>query len=386
MLTLTKFDKQRQQGVSSIWKKTKKKKPDETEGQKPEETTPTPSEEKGGMKKKIAAFFAVKRNKIIVGVSAVAVVALVVGLSVGLSRCGSGHVHKVTTGVLNLNGDKAQIEGICSECSKKASADLTNEATFTSVYYGYYPQTHVADTATITALDALTAESNGWYLLNGTYYAKADADAYYYEDEFEDGTNIYKSAYHWFTVDPIEWRVLSSKDGKHSLVSKLLLDTQVYDDVDISSDDDAGNNYKNSKIRTWLTGEFLNKAFTKGSSYLVETSVDNSAATTDSATNKYACENTNDKVYLLSYQDYSNTAYFADASARQCKTSDWARNKHGACNREADYAGTYWTRSPHSSMHNRVSYINGNDGNELTDEDYTRDYISVRPGITISIA
>ena len=329
--------------------------------------------------------------------------ALAIGLTVGLTQCSNkgndatgseststaasekgnesiAHVHTVSTGVLDLNGDKAQINGICSGCNEKVNADVAAGDTFTSVLCGYYPQTHVNDTALIASLDALTtAESNGWYLLDGTYYAKAERNEYHYDTTFDDGTKIMYGTYFWFEVEPIEWTILSSDNGQYSLVSKLLLDTKVYDE-------NTSNNYKDSDIRKWLNGEFYNKAFAKGSSFIATTNVDNSAATTDSTTNAQACENTDDKVYLLSYQDYLNTAYFANAAARQCKTSDWTRNNYGQCNTEDNYAGSYWTRSPESISENRVWFVDGDNGGDMDDEDSAKKSLSVRPAITVSLA
>ena len=380
------------------------KKPDETEGKKPEENV-TPKEEKEDKKNKAAAFFSVKRNKIIVGVSVVAVVALAIGLTVGLTQCSNkggdatgseststatsekgdesiAHVHTVSTGVLDLNGDKAQINGICSGCNEKVDADIASGATFTSVLCGYYPQKHVNDATLIASLDALTAaESNGWYKLGDTYYAKAAHNENHYDTTFDDGTKIMYGTYFWFKVEPIEWNILSSSNGQYSLVSKLLLDAHAYDA-------EYNNNYKDSDIRAWLNGEFYNKAFAKGSSFIATTNVDNSAITTGAPTNEHVCENTDDKVYLLSYQDYVNTAYFATDAARQCKTSDWTRNNFAECEPDADYAGTYWTRSPDSTSGNCVWYVEGDidNLNEMETEDSAKTYFSVRPAITVSLA
>ena len=338
---------------------------------------------------KIAAFFKPKRNKIIVGVSAVAVVALIVGLSVGLSTSnkndgGSTHTHSVSTGALDLNSGKAQIYGVCSTCNETVLADVPTNATFTSVRYGYYPQKHVSDADKISALDAMTTytkkiDSHEWYLLDGTYYEKANKNVRHYDYCFDDGVSIFTTQYNWFSVDPIEWDILSSKDGQYSLVSSLLLNTCIFDGTK--------NNYKESGIRAWLCGDasFCSTAFSGNDSFLVTTTVDNSAATTVSATNEYACDNTEDKVYLLSYQDYNNTTYFKDASARLCKTTDFARNNYAKCNIGNGYTSPYWTRSPYSSYMNRVSYVNEGTG-EFGEEDKAINYFCVRPAITISIA
>ncbi len=300
----------------------------------------------------------------------------------------NAHTHiSSAPGTLDLNSPSVNFKFTCSDCNKTVSRQRRDADTFSSILYGYYPQTHVSDAATIGKLENLTAESNGWYLLEGTYYAKAVRNEYHYDYKFDDGTQIMGATgtYHWFSVDPIEWDVLSSGGGQYSLVSKLLLDMHTYSDAE-SSDQSPSNNYENSDIRSWLNGEFLTKAFAKDDSYLSMVRVNNSRDTTANTDyNFYACDNTPEKVYLLSYQDYTNAAYFADAKARQCKTSDWARNNHAKCNTEDNYAGTYWTRSPYSLSHNLVSYIDGSNGGEMNDQDASKDYFSVRPAITVKL-
>ena len=249
--------------------------------------------------------------------------------------------------------------------------------------YGLYPQTRVSDEATLASLNALTStESNGWYLLNGEYYAKKEAYPYGKSYVFDDGTTIVKGTTYWFKCEPITWKILSSSDGEYSLVSTVLLDVHRYNEYYSETDENGCymNNYENSEIREWLNGDFYNKAFSLGDSIIQTTTVDNSAATTDSSSNSYACGNTEDKVYLLSYQDYTNTAYFADSTARKCKATDWARASHALCYPN----GYYWTRSPLSSNYGVAWYVNygGGLGNDLVDLSFN----SVRPSLRIKVA
>ena len=560
------------------------KKPDETEGQKPEDNvTLTPEEEKEGKKNKVAAFFAPKRNKIIVGVSAAALIALIIGLSVGLSKCGSGdggtitsdsssgskvssdegssnskgnedssdsksedNSNKITskafTSALKLDGDKFTVsivenkeggsstkrikngtaihitqnsgttssqeayytvEGTGSEakyysydkdssgtwiksedvsknyvayssydankeafddkltyagltfdetkggyttsyttddgvsvsgefyfknsrltkaiktksggsetyifsdtavdialpanvhthsystagkldlnsangdyvvsctCGKTMSRARLDADTYDSVLYGYYPQTRISNEATITSLEALTAESNGWYKLGDAYYAKVAAGDT--KRKFKDGTTITSGKEYWYRCDPIEWKVLTSEAGKHTLVSSLLLEAYRYDE--------SSNNYKDSEIRKWINGTFYNTAFSFGDSRIEVTEVDNSDASVDEPSS-YVCENTNDKVYLLSYQDCENTSYFADSAARQCQVTDYARAS-GANFNDDNNCGEYWTRSPSSTGEGYALYVVAN-GNEsaITVSDWGK---CVRPVITVKV-
>ncbi len=259
------------------------------------------------------------------------------------------------------------------------------DAKSAAVTYGLYPQTHVSDSSTLSSLNELTTpESNGWYLLNGHYYAKVAAkpDQKYYS--FDDGTKIVSSTEYWFECEPIEWKILASSEGSYSLVSSLLLDKHRFSREFYNAENGVyANNYANSEIRQWLNEDFLSLAFGLGEEYLQTVEVDNSAATTDSETNKYACENTNDKVYMLSYADYNNAAYFSSNKDRKCKTSDWARangSSYDTANDNHGY-GTYWTRSPWSSYSYdawRV-YSSGS----VSTNGVSGYSLSVRPAITI---
>ena len=117
--------------------------------------------------------------------------------------------------------------------------------------------------------------------------------------------------------EPIDWIVLSNKNGKLFMVSVFVLEKGViddtgyeymYDDEDDEDDDDVdtGKNtdnkasfdgtWKNSKLRTHLNGEFLNSAFSKKEiAFIADTELTDAACT--------------DKVFLLSTKEVKNKAY-----------------------------------------------------------------------------
>ena len=237
----------------------------------------------------------------------------------------------------------------------------TFNAESNTVTYGLYPQTHVSDEDLISSLNELTdAESNGWYLYDGSYYAKKAANPLSSSYEFDDGATIVEGTEYWFRCEPIEWKILSSSDGTHSLVSSKLLDAHCYHSSTSSRTIDGktiyANNYEHSDIRSWLNGDFYDSAFALDDSLIQTVTVDNSAETTNSATNEYACNDTQDKVYLLSYRDYTNVEYFADDASRECKPTDWAK-ANGAYYYSSSGTGFYWTRSPYSGSSFYVSCV-----------------------------
>ena len=203
-----------------------------------------------------------------------------------------------------------------SESLKKLSKEMSVTATIKTItreQNGEYPQAGVTDESLISILSKITqTDSQGYVSYNGTRYLKKYG-AYY-------------------KVEPIQWRWLDTKDGgKPMYVSEKCLDSRRYDYGD-------SNNYKNSSIRKWLNGDFLDKAFSDDS-LIATTLVDNSTTSTGEDTNPYACENTNDRIFLLSRQEMRNEDYFADEKSRVCYGTEY-------CGEGELY---HWTRSPYSS-------------------------------------
>ena len=261
--------------------------------------------------------------------------------------------------------------------------------------YGLYPQTNVNDADLLEALNELTsAESNGWYLYDDVYYAKLSATPNTSSNKFNNGTTIVSGTTYWFKCEPITWNVLSNNDGEYYILSSVLLDAHCYynstSSRTIGGKTIYANNYECSDIRTWLNNDFYNSAFALGNSHIKTTTVDNSAAMTNSTSNSYACNNTQDKVFLPSYKDYINSSYGFSTSTgstdtRYCKTTDWARAR-GAwylTSSPYSYNGYYWTRSPYSGYSTNAWYVNYDGYLHYGDVDSTSG--SVRPALTIKI-
>ncbi len=270
-----------------------------------------------------------------------------------------------------------------------------------TITYGLYPQTNVNDSSLVSTLDALISpKSNGWYLYEGDYYAKASATPYYRSYKFDNGSTISAGTTYWFKCEPIVWNVLSNSSGEYYVVSSVLLDAHYYhnsySDRTIDGTNIYPNNYKYSDIRSWLNNDFYNSAFALGNSHIQTTTVDNSAATTDSTGNSCACANTQDKVFLPSYQDYINSSYGFSTSTdstntRYCKTTDWARARGAYCVMDSStihngsYNGWYWTRSPSGNVFNSAWYVSI-DGSLPECFPVSHTYFCVRPGLSLKTA
>ena len=249
-----------------------------------------------------------------------------------------------------------------------------------TVTYGLYPQKNTVDEATLNELNKLLApETNGYYFFEGEYYAKTVARPLSSTTKFDNGSLVKNGETYWFKCEPITWNILSNNGNEYYLLSSLIIDAHAFHNSQemrvIDNYAVYGNNYQYSDIRAWLNGydgsdylvqdytasqSFKSTAFGLGDDYIKTTLIDNSPSSTHSPANEWTCDDTEDKVFLPSYQDYINTDYgFSDSTdssdTRRCNTTDWSRAR-GIYYSTKVYPkkGDYWTRSP--ERHRNDSY------------------------------
>ncbi len=212
--------------------------------------------------------------------------------------------------------------------------------------FGSYPQSKVKDTNTIDSLKVATDTDGDGYLNLG-------------EDEYKE-VNNYGNSKGFFKVEPIVWEVKADK----TLVSSMILDSLNYnytgDDRTIEGVQVHGNNYKYSTIRAFLNGYdgseyqvanyankgFIDLAFTEVEQAKIhETLVDNSVKSTGQTQNQYVCDDTNDKLFLLSYKELNKQENgYKTYTDRMRKGTDYAiANGLSVSSNNHSY---YWTRSP----------------------------------------
>jgi len=262
-----------------------------------------------------------------------------------------------------------------------AGTDGTAGTSATYVQFGDWPQSEAAGDITFNA----NPESNGYYVgSDGNYYAKVSVVT-------TDGNNCEYTVgdVKYFKVEPIKWRVLDTAydyDGENgSNTAKLLLAENIltanipyYESDSNHRNGKSSNNYEDSQIRAYLNGlsynsadannennwsskGFLQKAFTAAAQAEIKTTVvnnsddstinyDTSNGTMRKATN-YACDNTNDKIFLLSEYEvtkYSTEGHDAsgEGNSRIRKTTAYARANNAWQNTTAAYGGYWFLRSP----------------------------------------
>lgn len=200
------------------------------------------------------------------------------------------------------------------------------------IYFGYWPQTIKASNVTITST---TPDADGYYKgSDGERYAKLTTE---YSSIWtgvngqciankmnvaSDGTVMNSGETYYFKVEKLRWTILS-RDGnnKATILCDSIIQGQQYQphrtrqnsdffvtdsDGNILLDEDGNqvyaNNYKYSALRNFLTTTFYNTAFSSMQKAIIQQiEVDNSVSSTAHDKNPYVCENTNDKVWAMSY-------------------------------------------------------------------------------------
>ena len=143
--------------------------------------------------------------------------------------------------------------------------------------------------------------------------------------------------------EPITWSVLEIKDGKAMLISKYGLDAMRY-----NTRKEDSVQWENCSMRAWLNGTFLNTSFSDAErSAIALTEVDNGEQQHYDHYYGYGWKNTQDYIYILSYDEAFNV-YFLNDAVRRCAPTDFAiANGASTGTNKVDgrAAGPWWLRS-----------------------------------------
>ena len=305
------------------------------------------------------------------------------------------------------------VNGECTVCGEeepvyiRIDEDGNESATGDYILFGSYPQTKVTDASIISALGGLdesTWTSYGYFIegqmsdymyyidkeYNGEKYRGVYFTSYrpYYCNyssgtsySCQDDNGYATSTVYWFKYEPIKWLIAEESDGTLTLVADPILDSQQYDYEDGSD----SNNYAESTIRAWLNDTFCNTAFNEMQQAIIQTTtIDNSVESTGFIPNQYACENTNDKIFLMSYVEADT--WFTSDSAREKQGSDYAKSQGVYVNTSSSYSGNshYRLRSP-SSHKSFNAYVVNDDGSIGSSRSVYYTSIGVLPALVIEL-
>ena len=332
-----------------------------------------------------------------------------------IRKCSCGETERrevLALGHIDENGDD-----YCDRCREYLGGNepaVTNDAYTREgdyIYFGSYPQTVVTDDRVKIGLTALagdlpTAEDSKNWTSYGYYIEGEVVDYMWYIDlaynegkyrgvyftsyrpdethrlskaansqQDDNGYNV--STVYWFKYEPIKWRILSEANGEALILCETIIDSREYCNFDeetqqtVKYSHNGGNGYANnyalSDIRAWLNDTFYNTAFSAlQKEYIKLTTVKNdlTSANPNSYPNfetsdkymSFLCEDTEDHIFLLSFQEAMNDAYgfnpdmenVADP-AREKIPTDYAKCQDVMVSKDTGYVGNgmfWWLRTP----------------------------------------
>lgn len=314
------------------------------------------------------------------------------------------------------NGKHSYVCDVCNTCGGLNPVRYTRDGDY--IYFGHWPQTCERDENVVAKLNEIAGtpplprdktnpynwESHEgatymWQkivIYNGTKYLGVQMNDYRANGIYALGDKItdngyYKLNVYWFKYEPIKWRILTASSNSAFIMSDIALDffsmqpdrkREIRGDLLASYNNSPGvpdgtyaNNWEYSFIRSWLNETFYNEVFNELQKEIIKTThLDNSARSSNpndypkyygyaenAGKNKYAdqCNDTDDKIFLLSLRDVTTTAYgfnkdvLAEDPARNLQASDFAKF-HGVSmgNTQKDYV-TWYTRSPSLAVGNQ---------------------------------
>ncbi len=293
-----------------------------------------------------------------------------------------------------------QITDEFGECLKpwEVKEDVTLKATWEKekvvngvkyIYEGEYPQTVVTNTDLIEELNKIIETNERGYLsYNGQQYAKVVFKKQTSVAMFNNGEALVDGNTYYFLVEPILWRVLDIKNGL--VISDSILDAMGYYNNEKTHESGVlinPNNYEYSDINGWLNGglkftnnNFATKAFADPIKTLKMTEdIDNSASSTDNASNPYICRDFTTYLYLLSYQEYYVT-YYNLLDKGVAKVTDYAIAQNV---RVDNYTmkGEWWLRTPASTSAS-MALVVGVTG-KTHSKPVNTDGVGIRPAVVL---
>ena len=308
--------------------------------------------------------------------------------------------------------------GIATTQLASSRIKVTDEAIGGNYYYyvelGEYPQTVVADTATLSALNALgnsaktgrtfvvgasddaAQTAHVEYSYNGAKYVKVASAVVYSTDaqyKFSTGTKATSGNTYWFKVEPIKWFLLEAYSTAKTAYTGSTTNLRVFSEQILTANvmfDASTNPWNTSNIRAWLNNAFYTSAFSaEDKGYIVKNKTryfgTGEYNTKDDYTVTTGGNTTEDNVWLISNYEAGNTYYGTNAYL----------NKKGRAATPTDFAvvnktvmgsngsGVYWLRSAGSAATSAcLVYRDGGlyYGRTVNDTGY-----SVRPALLLSI-
>ena len=307
------------------------------------------------------------------------------------------------------NGKHSYVCDVCTTCGGLNPVRYTREGDY--IYFGHWPQTCERDETVIAQLNAIAGKPPlprdkenpyNWeshegttymwqknVIYNGTKYLGVQMNDYRASGVYSLRSYIMKNGYftfevYWFKYEPIKWRILTTSGNSAFIMSDIALDSfsiqpdrksEIRGDLLASYNNSTGvpdgtyaNNWEYCFLRGWLNETFYNEVFNSLQKEIIKTTrLDNTARSCNpnedpkyygygenAGKNKFAdqCNNTDDKIFLLSLRDVTTTAYgfnkdvLVEDSARNLQATDFAKLHGAPMNTNDKKYVTWYTRSP----------------------------------------
>lgn len=191
--------------------------------------------------------------------------------------------------------------------------------------FGLYPQSRVSDETKIAALKEKSPESNGWYLLDETYYAKLEASPAEEGLTFADGTEVEDGETYYFSCSPVEWFVILEEKsfgflesyadkGFYTFFSTSIIDAYAWEKLYADY----------SELSSWLNSSVFNSCFAFGYAEIqtVEAPFTFSTVTYVNGQRKILVTEDTKTVYL--FLPLKHDAYMCGFGDDQAKPTDYA--------------------------------------------------------------
>jgi hypothetical protein len=205
------------------------------------------------------------------------------------------------------------------------------------VYFGRYPQS-LYDPENPTAEPGTGTEGVDWVKLKVKYYGKGSNCG-----------NPPKNSIAYYRMEPLAWRVLSSRSGRLFLLTDRIIDAG-------KIDDNSDFTWETCNMRKWLGQVFVGRdtgyPFTAG---------ENSAVTATAVGGVGLGKSTVDRVFLLSDAEVKNKAFgFVSNADRWGVGTQYASARNMSA--DARWRGNWWTRTRYHQIKRDTEGFVRNDG------------------------
>ncbi|MBR5383935.1 MAG: hypothetical protein IK133_08950 [Clostridia bacterium] len=182
-------------------------------------------------------------------------------------------------------------------------------------------------------------------------------------------------------AEPIDWLVLSVRNGKALILSQYGLDCRKYHSspFDITWEDSA--------TRAWLNSTFLEDAFTSEEQAAIQiTTVPNDSSQCNSKWDSIGGNNTQDRIFLLSYQEAGT--YFRRIYERKCLPTEYALAQGAFTDQyeriDGNPVGIWWLRSPGRTQEDAAHVSSTGSCNSYSSVSFMASYM-IRPAMWVSL-